>query len=246
MKFGGYIKTSLIDWPGKINAVIFTGGCNFRCPYCHNSHLVDRKKIRRLPLISEEKIIADLRRRKKWLDGVVITGGEPTIQPDLGDFLKKVKKLGFATMIETNGSSPGVIRNLIIRKLVNYMAMDYKGPLAMYPEITRIKNEELRIMNEIRTTLKLLLKSKIPFELRTTVVPTIHDKKVLVKMAKEIRRLAISHPPSVRPSWFLQNFQPKNCLDPEFEKIRPFTKVELENFLKAVKKIIPEAQLCGV
>lgn len=204
-------------------SLIFVSGCNFRCPFCHNADLVDPKKIKKIPLIAEERILTDIKRRRQWIDGVVITGGEPTLQPDLSSFLTKLKRLSLSTMIETNGSRPQVIRDLIIGKLVNYIAMDIKGSL------TR--------QSAIRKSLELILGSGVPFELRTTVVPTIHNEEILLKMAKELSALVQSL------SWFLQAFQPKNCLDPKFNKLKPYSRIEMEKFLKSVRKIIPTATL---
>ena len=108
MDIRGLVPTSAIEWPGKISFIVFTAGCNFACPFCHNRDLVDPKRIAGLPDYSEQSILEDLKKRKKWIDAVVITGGEPTIQKGLEVFLKRVKKLGFLTMIETNGSNPTI------------------------------------------------------------------------------------------------------------------------------------------
>ena len=219
MKIVGYLRTSLIEWPGKIASVIFVPGCNFRCPFCHNSNLVDPQKIKKLPLIAEKEILSDLKKRKEWIDGVVVTGGEPTLQPDLAVFLQKIKKLGFLTMIQTNSSKPAIIRNLLKKKLIDYLTIDFKDSFT-----------------NIQKSLKIILDSGIDFELRTTVVPTIHDEKVLLKMAGHLPRLT-------KFPWFLQAFQPKNCLDPQFEKIKPYSKMEMEKFLRVVKKIFPSVCL---
>lgn len=220
MKTAGYLKTSLIEWPGKISSVIFVPGCNWRCPFCHNADLVDPKRIKKLPQIAEKEILTDLKKRKKWIDGVVVTGGEPTLQPGLPAFLQKCRTLGFVTMLETNGSKPTMIRKLFDLRLLDYLTMDIKGPLK----------------EEIKKSLKIILKSGVPFELRTTVVPTIHDRQVLEEMAKQLPK---------QSTWFLQDFQPKNCLNPKFEKIKPYTKIEMKRLLRVVKKVIPQARLRG-
>ncbi len=219
--------------------MVFVPGCNFRCPFCHNSHLVDPNRIRGLEDYSEESVLSDLKKRRKFIDGVVVSGGEPTLQPDLLEFLGKCQDLGLETMIETNGSFPDTIRNLIARKLVNYIALDFKGPLdKRYAKVVGLRNFEPKIW--IRS-FKIILRSGIPFELRTTVVPGIHNEKVLVEMARQIKKLAIDN--SQLRNWQLENFQPKNCLDPEFEKIKPFSKTQLENFLAAVRGILPAVRL---
>lgn len=239
MKIAGYLKTSLIEWPGKISSVIFVPGCNFRCPFCHNRDLVEPERIKGLQDYSEQSVLTDLKRRKKWIDGAVVTGGEPTLQKDLPEFLKKIKKMGFETMIETNGSRPEAIVILLSRYLVNCLTLDFKAPLDQsYAQAVGLKNFDPKIWPE---SLKLILKSKIPFELRTTVVPGIHDEKVLTQMAKQLKKLATRNPQPI--NWFIQTFQPKNCLEPKFQKIKPFSRSEMEQFVNSVKKIIPSVAL---
>jgi pyruvate formate lyase activating enzyme len=233
----GYLKTSLIEWPGKISSVVFVPGCNFRCPFCHNKDLV--LYLGKLPSISQEEIFSDLKGRKKWIDGIAVTGGEPTLQSNLPGFLEEIKDLGFLTMVETNGTLPGVLDNLINKGLVDRVAMDVKGPLdGRYERISNVKCE----MSNIESSIKLIVTSGVEYELRTTVVPTLLIKKDLVDLAKQF--VAIIQTPSL--SWFLQQFQPKNCLNPAFEKIRPYSQKYLEEILSTVKKYIPNAQLRGV
>lgn len=242
MKIVGFVKTSLIEWPGKIVSVIFVAGCNFRCPFCQNSHLVDLRRIKGLEEISEESILEELRKRKGFVDGVVVSGGEPTLQPDLPEFLKKCQKFGLETMIETNGSKPEVIVKLSNYQIINYFALDFKAPLdKRYAQAVGLKDFDSKIWIE---SLRVILNSGIPFELRTTVVPGIHDKKVLLVMAKQLKRISkLANYQIANLRWRWQNFQPKNCLDPEFEKRKPFSKAKLEEFLRAVRKIIPNVRL---
>ena len=239
MEIKGLVKTSLIEWPGKISAVIFVSGCNFRCPFCHNSHLVDAKKIAKLPSLSEKQIIIDLKKRRKWIEGVVITGGEPSLQADLPEFLGKLKKLGFETMIETNGGRPELVQKLVTCKpaILDFLSLDFKAPLDRhYAKTVGLKNFDPKIWIK---SLQAILNSGIPFELRTTIVPGIHDKKTLVKMARQLKKIIGRR----KVTWFWQNFQPKNCLDPKFNKLKPYDKMEMEKFLKAVKKIVPNATI---
>ena len=239
MEIKGFIKTSLIEWPGKISAVIFVSGCNFRCPFCHNSHLVDAKKIAKLPSLSEKQIIIDLKKRRKWIEGVVITGGEPSLQADLPEFLGKLKKLGFETMIETNGGRPELVQKLVTCKpaILDFLSLDFKAPLDRhYAKTVGLKNFDPKIWIK---SLQAILNSGIPFELRTTIVPGIHDKKTLVKMARQLKKIIGRR----KVTWFWQNFQPKNCLDPKFNKLKPYDKMEMEKFLKAVKKIVPGTKI---
>lgn len=229
MKIVGYLQTSLIEWPGKISSVIFVPGCNFRCPFCHNADLVDPKRIKKLPLIWEKEVLTDLKKRKKWIDGVVMTGGEPLLQQDLDKFLKRLKQMGFKTMVETNGAQADILKKLITSKLVDFVMMDFKAPWGKYAKVIKVNNFDPKT---IKKTIKLLLKSKIPFELRTTIVPGIHDQKTLVEMAKQLKKLVGKK----KISWFWQNFQPKNCLDPKFEKVKSYGQNKLDNWLKTTKR----------
>jgi len=244
MKIAGFLKTSLVEWPGKIVSVIFVPGCNFRCPFCHNSHLVDRKKTKKIKNLNEKSIFEDLRKRKEFLDGVVISGGEPTLQPDLLEFLEKCRGLGLETMIETNGSNPERLKEILSFKfkILDFVALDFKGPLDnRYAQIVGLKNFDPKIWIK---SLKVILSFGIPFELRTTVVPGIHNGKILTEMAGQLKKIIENYKLKIENySWYLQNFQPQNCLSPEFEKIKPFSNAELEKILKAVKKIIPEVKI---
>lgn len=238
MKIGGWQKVSLVDYPDAISAVIFVTQCNFRCPFCFNSDLV----LGKLPLIRSNKVIDFLKKRKKVLDGVVISGGEPTLQPDLPEFIKKIKRLGFKIKLDTNGAKPKVLENLIKKNLLDYVAVDFKTTLEDYPKVTKAKIKDLEA--RIKKTLDILSDSGVDFELRTTVVPTIHDKKVLLKMAKDLKSITENCKLKIENCrWYLQTFQPKNCLNPKFNKLKPYSKMEMEEFLKRVKKIIPQTEL---
>ena len=236
MDIRGYQPTSLIEWPGKIAAVVFTGGCNFRCPFCHNPDLVDPNKQAELKDYSEQFIIKDLESRKKWVDGVAVTGGEPTLQPDLIGFLKQVRRIGLGTMLETNGSRPKILGELLIKKAVDFIAMDYKTAFSDYEKAVRIRNQGLIVKKSMR----MVVASGLPYEFRTTVVPTIHDEELLVKMAKDLKALIENCGLKIEDlNWVLQSFRPNNCLDPDFEKIKPFSEVQINIFLKAVWDIVP-------
>ena len=234
MEIVGYLRTSLIEWPGKIVSVAFVPGCNWRCPFCHNSALVDWQKIAKLPRFPGKRVLADLEERKRWIDGVVVTGGEPTLQPDLGRFLSACQQLGLATKVETNGSQPGVLRDLIKRKLVDYFSLDFKTSLdAQYRKAVGIKDFDFKV---IINSLRLLLTSGVSFGLQTTIVPGIHDQKTLIKMAQQLATLVGRR----KVDWFWQNFQPRHCLDPRFEKKKPYLKEELEAFFLQVRTYYPQ------
>lgn len=179
MRIGGLRRVSFIDYPGRIGAVVFTQGCNFRCPYCHNPELADPARYG--PLLDEQEVLSFLDRRKGKLDAVTLTGGEPSIQPDLDLFLEKIKKMGYLTKLDTNGSNPAVLENLIRRKLVDYVAMDVKAPLKRYGEIASVKVDSAAI----RGSIKLLLESGIEHEFRTTVVRSqlaLEDLRAIAKL----------------------------------------------------------------
>jgi len=240
MQISGFLKTSLIEWPGKVTSVIFTSGCNFRCPFCHNSDLVLSKK----PfLIKESEVLTDLEKRKKWTDAVVVTGGEPTLQPDLDLFLQKCKNLGFLTMVHTNGNRPEIVENLIKQNLVGFWAMDLKGDFENYEKYTGIKIET----ENIKKSLKLIAKNKSEFELRTTIVPGLHDRENLTKLARQLKKEIENYKlKTVNFRWFLQQFQPMNCLDKKYLKIIPYSKQDLEKIYQDLQKIIPKTSLRGV
>ena len=150
----------------------------------------------------------------------MVTGGEPTLQKDLPVFLRKIKNLGFLVKLDTNGTNPEIVDSLIKDKLVDYVAIDYKGPFEKYDKyIGQVTGNRLQVT--VKKTIEILAKSKIAFELRTTVVPTLHTEKDLIEMAKEISNFR----------WYLQNFRPTNCLDPEFEKIKPYDQEFFHNIL---------------
>jgi len=242
VQIAGYLKTSLIEWPGKIAAVIFVPGCNFRCPFCHNSDLSDPQKQPKLTFFEEGEIFADLKKRQKWVDAVVVTGGEPTLQPELAGFLKKLKKMGFLTMIETNGSKPETITRLLKDGLIDFVAMDYKGNFDNYQNFINVKCQMLNV----KSSMELILKSGIGCEFRTTVVPGLHNEKILIQMAGEIRSLIENCKLKiVNYHWVLQNFRPTNCLDLRFSELKPFTPGELKEYLKTAQKIVLQTEIRG-
>jgi pyruvate formate lyase activating enzyme len=232
-------RTTLLDYPGKIAAIFFVGGCNFRCPFCQNPELV--VGFESLPTIGEEEALDFLKSRLGFLEGVVLSGGEPTLYEDLPDFIKQIKDLPFLVKLDTNGTNPEMLKDLLKRKLIDYVAMDFKGPRGKYKDITKTKDKVFLI----RRTIKLLLQSGIDFELRTTVVPNLHSKEDLIEMAKE---LCYYKPPAIsdKLKWYLQQFRPTKCLDPELEKVKPYPKEFFEEILPEIKKYIPQTQLRGI
>jgi len=254
MNIRGYLPTSLNEWPGKVSAVIWVAGCNFRCPFCDNRDLILHPE--KLPSFSEKEILAGLKQRKKWLDAVCITGGEPTLQPDLEDFLEKIKKIGLLVMLETNGTNPKALQKFFKKKLLDRLSMDVKGPVdKRYAQIAGMAGQKNFDLASLRYSIRIILKSGVDFEFRTTVVPTLHTKESLVELAQQLKKIAADcqsglpakqAPVINRLRWVLQQFVPQNCINPFFEKIKPFSQAEMKEILEAVKKYIPQVRLRGV
>lgn len=169
MEIHGFQKTTLLDYPEHVAATVFTGGCNFRCPFCHNAALAVTPE--ETPLIPEEEVLAHLKKRKGILEGVCITGGEPTLQKDLKSFICKVKELGYLVKLDTNGYRPDVLRQLLEEGLLDYAAMDVKASLGNYTKAAGCPHMDL---SRIRESIEILKDCRIPYEFRTTVVKGIH------------------------------------------------------------------------
>lgn len=167
MKVGGLVKTSLLDYPGKISTVVFTQGCNLRCYYCHNASLLDFHKLS--GLITEEEIFNYLDRRKNLIDGVVVSGGEPTLQPDLEEFICKIKEKGYLVKLDTNGTSPRVIESLLQKGLLDYLAMDIKATTGMYSHISG----KFVDVSLIEKSVAIIKSSGVPYHFRTTMAPCL-------------------------------------------------------------------------
>lgn len=191
MEFAGIQKISLVDFDKKISCTLFTCGCNFRCPFCHNSELViDKKNASYIPF---DEILSYLQNRKGLLDAVVITGGEPTLMDDLKEKIIAIKKLGYKIKLDTNGTNPDVIRDLVKNNLIDYVAMDIKNSIGRYPETCG--NENVNISN-INETINYLLKGDVDYEFRTTLIKefhTINDILTIGKMISGAKRYFLQH-----------------------------------------------------
>jgi len=223
IEIGGLEKSTLIDYPARVACTVFLIGCNFRCPFCYSSELVLPEKIKSQPRISEKYFFDFLKKRKGLLEGVVICGGEPTLNKDLPDFVKKIKKLGYRVKIDTNGSNPEMLKELIKKKLLDYVAMDIKASLRSqeYERVVGVKTD----LEKIKKSIGIIKNSGIDYEFRTTVVPTIHTKEDIIKIAKAI---------APAKKYFLQNFRAEKTINPKFEKIKPYSK----DFLLEIKEEI--------
>ena len=180
MNILGIEKVSFVDFEGKICATIFTGGCNFRCPFCHNSSIVNMQAEN----YQEEEILSYLCERKSLLDGVTISGGEPTLQPDLLNFCKKIKQMGYPIKLDTNGTCPYVVENLVKNKLIDYVAIDIKNSFNCYSEICGTKNVGI---DNIKKTLEILKEFHTPYELRTTLVEDFHTEETIKQMSEQLK-----------------------------------------------------------
>ena len=197
MKIVGVQKLTLLDYPGKVACTIFLNGCNFSCPFCHNSHLL---KMHTEPVMPEEELISFLTRRQGILDGVCITGGEPTIHPELLELLRKIKSFGYLVKLDTNGYRPDILRAILEEKLVDYVAMDIKNSPAQYGATTGLLNLDLK---KIEESLLLLMKETVAYELRTTVVVPFHSETSVSDMAGWLLNLSGGRK---IPKFFLQPF----------------------------------------
>jgi pyruvate formate lyase activating enzyme len=223
MKIGGLQRVSLIDYPGLISAVVFLQGCNFKCSYCHNPELVDPGLFQ--PCLRETDIFDFLETRKGKLDAVSITGGEPTLQDKLPAFIKQIRKMGFAVKMDTNGSQPKVIRNLLAEKLLEFIAMDIKAPLEKYKDIVKAAVNP----DSIKESINLILEAKIPYEFRTTIVESQLGENDILQIGKLIA--GADH-------YVLQNFVSTKTLDKKFLKEKPFSDEKLQKIKSHLEKQI--------
>ncbi len=229
MKIHGLNKTTLLDYPGRVAATIFTGNCNFRCPFCHNSELVLDPESQ--PEISTDEIMSFLKKRQGILDGVCITGGEPTLQSDLLDFIKEVKALGYPVKLDTNGYRPEVLREALEEGLLDFVAMDIKSGSSGYALASGCSNIDLA---KIRESAKLIKDSGIDYEFRTTVVKGIHSREDLIEIGEWLGDVK---------AYFIQNYRDnENVMVKGYES---FSEEELESLKEAVISLIPNTKIRG-
>jgi len=228
LKISGIQKTSLIDYPDYIATVLFTQGCNMDCPYCHNPELI--------PLENENEYMNPeyfweyLEKRKGLIDGIAITGGEPLIQDSIYDFIKEIKGYDLLVKLDTNGTNFNLLKKIVAENLIDYVAMDIKGPLDEYEKYCGTKLSEYLIEN-IKKSKNLILNSDLDYEFRTTVVPGLHSKETIKKIADSIQGVK---------NYYLQNFRSEKVNSSKYEQKRSFSEEELEEFVMLLqnKKII--------
>ncbi|MGI5962726.1 MAG: anaerobic ribonucleoside-triphosphate reductase activating protein [Lawsonibacter sp.] len=229
MEIQGLQKLTLLDYPGKVACTVFFGGCDLRCPFCHNSELVTTLAPAEL---DSEEFFSFLRKRIGLLDGVCITGGEPLLRPDLEEFLAKVKELGFLVKLDTNGTHPQRLQALVEAKLVNYVAMDVKNGPSRYAETTGISDLDLQ---PIRESVAYLLSGPIQYEFRTTVVREFHNRSSFVELGPWLAGAR---------AYFLQSFVDRDTV--LCPGLHPCSREELEEFASLVRPYVPSVQLRGV
>ena len=230
MNICGYQKTTLLDYPGHVAATFFTGGCNFRCPFCHNSDLITYPSS--TDNISEEEIFTFLKKRKNILSGICITGGEPTLQPDLAEFIEKVRSYGYKIKLDTNGYRPEVIADLLEKNLLDYIAMDIKAGYSNYITASGISN---LIIKKIEDSVSIIENSGIPYEFRTTVVKELHNETDFQEIADML---------SPKSPYFIQSFKDSgNIL---ISGLSSCNNEELNKFLSIVKEKLPNSSLRGI
>ncbi len=231
MLIAGLQKLTLLDFPGKTACTVFTPGCNFRCPFCHNALLVT--DIDGGTFLDEEEFFSFLNKRKGILEGVAITGGEPTLQRDLPLFIKRIKDLGFLVKLDTNGTNPEMLGTLISEGLVDRVAMDIKNAPALYGETAGLINFDIAPVSRSR---ELLLEGRCDYEFRTTVVKGLHTKESLRGAARWIE--------GAKEYWLQQYKDSGNLIDPR--GLGAFGEAEMKELLEAVREIIPGAKLRGL
>ncbi len=227
MRFGGLQKLTLLDYPERVACTVFCVGCDFRCPFCHNGSIVAGTSDE----WTEEEILTFLSKRRHVLEGVCLTGGEPLLYPDVADFLREVKGMGYSVKLDTNGSFPYKLKYLVDGGLVDYVAMDVKNDIPMYCATSGTEVD----LNAIEQSIEFLLQGTVPYEFRTTVTRTFHTASSLSEVAERLRRA---------DKWYLQQFvHGTDLIDPLVEG---YTDDELRKLYRIVKEICPNAMLRGI
>ena len=230
MRIDGLQKMTLLDFPGKVACTVFTGGCNFRCPFCHNALLVT--KLPEKPDYSEDEILSFLEKRTGLLDGVAITGGEPLLNPDIADFIRKIRSMGYAVKLDTNGSFPERLKAIVGEGLVDYVAMDIKNRKEKYAETIGFKNLDL---SKIEESVDFLKSGAVDYEFRTTVVEQFHTVEDIRAAAEWI---------SGAKRYFLQNFVDSGELI--CEEVSGVDKETMLKMKSAAADFVPQTEIRGI
>ena len=228
MEIKGFMKTSMLDYPGKIASVIFLPKCNFHCPYCHNKELVLDDP--RLMPFEEEKVFEYLNEKKKWIDGVVISGGEPTLHVGIINICKRLKEMGFKVKLDTNGTNPKMLKELIDKKFVDYVAMDIKSSKDKYEKATSVKVN----IEAVDESIQLLKKDLVEYEFRTTVLPGLVDEEDMPKIGEWLKGAK---------QYYIQQFVPIKTLNESYMTKEPHTHDSLHKMKDSVS---PYVEFCAI
>jgi pyruvate formate lyase activating enzyme len=220
LEIKGFEKVSLIDYPGKMASIVFLPDCNFRCGFCQNPDLIESPG--EIPAVSEGEVLGYLKSKKSWIDGVVVTGGEPTLHKGVPEFLRKVKGIGLLVKLDTNGTSPEMLEELIREKLVDYIAMDIKAPPGRYEEVSRARVD----IEDIKRCVGIIRESGLEYEFRTTVPKSVIREKDVEEIGKWLKGSKV---------FFIQQFRPDTTLDKSFKKEGQYTREELEGLAGVAK-----------
>jgi pyruvate formate lyase activating enzyme len=229
MKIHGLQKMTLLDYPGRVACTVFFGGCNMRCPFCHNAELLDGTAP---AVMEEEELLAFLRKRKGLLDGVAITGGEPLLQKDLPEFAAKIRELGYPVKLDTNGTYPDRLNRMISEGLVQYVAMDIKNSMDRYAETAGLQEMDLA---PVRESVSLLMEGKAEYEFRTTAVAEFHDDRSFREIGKWIRGAK---------RYYLQKFTDRETVP--FQGLHAPTDEQMKQWAELLRPDIPATELRGV
>lgn len=230
MKIYGLNKTTLLDYPGKVAATIFLGGCNFRCPFCQNSSLVLNPSAQ--PEIPVKEVLSFLKKRKGILDGVCITGGEPTLSPDLPELLREIRTLGYPIKLDTNGTHPDLLKTLTEQNLIQMTAVDIKACPDNYLALCGLVHPEL---DAVKETVEFLKNGTLDYEFRTTVIRELHSEKDFIEIGQWL---------TGAKAYYLQAYRDsEEVLQPGFSS---YTRKELEHFREILKRTIPLVELRGI
>jgi pyruvate formate lyase activating enzyme len=227
----GFIGTSLIDYPGVISSIIFLGGCDFKCPFCQNPELVDgASHIKDIPL---SFVLKDLEKRKDFVEGVVITGGEPTIYKNLSQLILPLKEMGFLIKLDTNGNNPEVLSDLLDKKLVDYIAMDVKSSPDMYKKASGVNTDIKRIQDSV----KIIMESCLKYEFRVTVVPTITDETNFEDLIMMVKGAS---------NFYIQQYREILTYDKSYKSVKPFSPEELNKFKSIALPYVKNVEIRGL
>ncbi len=225
----GLQKVSLVDYPGKVSTTVFTSGCNFRCGYCHNPGLVLCND--QAAGFEGKELLSFLESRRKWIDGVCISGGEPTLHSSLPEFAAAVKALGLLVKLDTNGTNPEMIEQMVERRVVDYIAMDLKAPLERYEEVCSARVD----VGAVRRSISLLLQGAVGYEFRTTLLPRLHSEADIEKMGLPVRGARL---------YALQQFRPApELVDPSFKTEKAFSREEMQRFKKILENFVERVEI---